>query len=505
MSLISVLAMLVILKARVPTVRRSANMGEERKPCCANTFHENFSDLAACHAPSILVRSQRLTLQISRILHAGYFFKTGDTQIIFDPIFESPFSRNCFAYPEVRFNETRIRSLKLDAVFISHFHDDHCSMESLNWIDRDTPIYLYCEFEELRELVQSLGFRNVQSLQVDQEVMIGNFKITPLLALDPEIDTLFHVRVGELNILNVVDSWLDPSIFDRLKQFAPWDLVLWPFQTMRELAVLDPRRAEPAPENLPPEWLDQLALMRPRLVIPSSCQFVHEAWSWYNHALFPITYRQFEIELAVRLPETQVLRLDPSKTVFFEGREPRVGVALDWVKLVEDTLVDYDYRPGQEIPSTSSIAQRFPDLTKQQRDAVRAYCEAGILKRYAELGPTNSGYFDPGRIWTLAVYDSNGIATHFQYRLQADEIKRLHGEIVRPEWMTEILAVKLYAALFEGEALSSIYLRVNDFSGAPEIEDALRSVDVLEDPLIRCLYEGSVASYQKAQLKRILR
>ena len=79
-------------------------------------------------------------MKISRILHAGYVFECDGTRILFDPVFENPFSRNCHAFPDVRFDLAAIRGLRPDAVFISHFHDDHCSMESLDLLDRATPI-----------------------------------------------------------------------------------------------------------------------------------------------------------------------------------------------------------------------------------------------------------------------------------------------------------------------------------------------------------------------------
>ena len=54
-----------------------------------------------------------MPLTISRILHAGYVFECEGRLIAFDPIFENPFSRNCHAFPEVRFDHARIRQVKL--------------------------------------------------------------------------------------------------------------------------------------------------------------------------------------------------------------------------------------------------------------------------------------------------------------------------------------------------------------------------------------------------------
>ncbi|STR27966.1 Uncharacterised protein [Janthinobacterium lividum] len=114
-----------------------------------------------------------MPLKISRILHAGYVFECEGTAIAFDPIVENPFSRNCHAFPPVRFDLDAVRRLRWDAVFISHFHDDHCSLDSLDALDRATPIYLYCVFDELFAMLRALGFTQVRRLHVDVPVQVG--------------------------------------------------------------------------------------------------------------------------------------------------------------------------------------------------------------------------------------------------------------------------------------------------------------------------------------------
>ena len=246
-----------------------------------------------------------MTLKLSRILHAGYVFECEGIQIAFDPIFENPFSRNCHAFPDVRFDHAQIRELKLAAVFISHFHDDHCSLESLDLLHRETPIYIYCLFEELFAMVRALGFVNVQPLRVNQAVRVGPFEVIPREALDSDVDSMFQIKAAGLNVLNVVDSWIAPDAMTELAKYAPWDMVLWPFQTMREIAVLSPSRAAAAAAALPEDWIEELTILNPRYVVPSSCQFVQEPWSWYNRAFFPITYRQFRREIEAALPNTR--------------------------------------------------------------------------------------------------------------------------------------------------------------------------------------------------------
>jgi hypothetical protein len=455
-----------------------------------------------------------MALKISRILHAGYIFESGTTRIAFDPIFENPFSVNCYAFPKIAFDYQAIRKLSFSAVFISHFHDDHCSLVSLNELDRRTPIYLYCQHELLFDLLGELGFKTVHRLTLDVPVALGPMTVTPRRALDAEVDSLFQVQAEGLNVLNVVDSWLDEETLTLLCAQGVWDLVLWPFQTMRELEVLSPSRAMALPHQLPPEWLLQLQRLNPRFLVPSSCQFEHESWSWYNRSLFPVSYAQFAQEVGAVLSQTRMLRLDPGLSVSLtpHGLEPAARLA--WIKPIGVEEVDYVFDENLRAPPTSEIARRFPALNPAQTQTVFDYCQTGLIEKYGSLEPTNEMYFRKPRVWRLSVYDERGTATDFFYRVRDDDIESLArrsdsatglapGNREPLAWTTEVVAAKLYAALVSGESLTSMYVRINDIVFDPEIEEQIQEADVLEDPLVRCLFTGVFGTYQQAQLKRL--
>jgi hypothetical protein len=442
-------------------------------------------------------------LTISRILHAGYVFECAGTRIAFDTIFENPFSRNCHAFPDVRFDREQIRRQRFDAVFISHFHDDHCSLESLDLLDRATPVYIYCVFEELFDMVRQLGFSRVHALRLDGPVDVGPFQVVPREAMDADVDSMFQVKAAGLNVLNVVDSWIDDRTLARLVGEGPWDMVLWPFQTMRELEVLAPSRAIAARPQLPDEWLLQLKALAPRYVVPSSCQFLQEPWSWYNRAFFPISYAQFAREVGAALPDTQVVRLDPSVSVLLDAGSLQPAPPLGWVIPVGDQDVDYVYEGNAAPPSTADIARHFAPLTEPQLARVLEYCRAGLPDRYGEVEAV-SDYFDRPRIWQLSVYDHTGQATRFRYRLEADGGAQLDEGDAPLGWSTDIPAAKLYAALALGESLTSMYIRINDTVFDPDTERELADADVVEDPLIRCLFSDTFGAYQAAQLRRLL-
>jgi L-ascorbate metabolism protein UlaG (beta-lactamase superfamily) len=441
-------------------------------------------------------------LTISRILHAGYVFECEGATIAFDTIFENPFSRNCHAFPDVHFDVAAIRRQHFDAVFISHFHDDHCSLDSLDLLDRATPLYIYCIFDALFDMVRQLGFTHVHPLRLNVPVTAGPFTVTPREAMDVDVDSMFQVQAAGQNVLNVVDSWIDDDTLAQLVELGPWDMVLWPFQTMREIEVLTPSRAVAAPPALPAEWIAQLQALQPRYVVPSSCQFVQEPWSWYNRAFFPITYAQFTREVGAALPATSIVRLDPGTSVRLGGGALQPAPSLAWLAPVGPQDVDYVYEGNAAAPSTASIARHFAALSDAQMALVVHYCRAGLLAKYAGVEAASS-YFDGPRYWRLSVFDNLGHASVFDYLLDGD-VATLVENVGPLGWTTEIPAARLYGALEQGESLTTMYMRINDARFDADTERDLLDVDVIDDPLIRCLFSDTFGAYQTAQLRRLL-
>ncbi len=444
-----------------------------------------------------------MNLKVSRILHAGYIFEDNGFKIVFDPIFENPFSHNCHAYPSVEFDTSEIKKIKFDAVFISHYHDDHCSFTSLNLIDRNTPIYIFCIHDEMFDLINQLGFKDVHSLIINKSVVIGGIEVITRKSLDADVDSIFHIKAAGLNILNVVDSWIDPNTLDQLSQFH-WDLILWPFQTMREVEVLSPSRFTAADLEIPIEWVEQLQILKPRYIVPSSCQFNFEDWSWYNKAFFPITYLNFKNQMNQILPATEVIRLDPGVSVFL-GQDSLIKTdSLSWIKSIGQQAVDYCYDAQVRIPKTSEISKNFLKLSKIETASVFDYCKTKILNKYRALDISEEVYFDQEVIWQLNMYDHLGVGYSLYYKIKSSEIDLLTEVPDRISWLTEISIYKLYSAIIMGEALTSLYIRINDIKFNFDTEKKIGSADVMADPLIRCLYSDSFGAYQKAQLQKLI-
>ncbi len=444
-----------------------------------------------------------MNLKISRILHAGYVFECESTQILFDPIFENPFSRNCHAFPNIKFDISQIREMRPDAVFISHYHDDHCSMESLNLLDRATPIYIFCIHEEMPELIRSLGFKAVYSVQLNESIVVGALHVIPRRALDEDVDCLYHIKGAGLNILNVVDSWIDQDTLQLLKDNGPWDMVLWPFQTMREIEVLSPSRFAGINTEFPTEWIEQIKELNPRMIVPSSCQFIHEPWSWYNHSFFPISYQKFEQVIKSALPEARVVRLNPGVSVTLTSTYYHMSSPLSWIQPNGNQDLDYKFQESQSVPTTSIIAAKISSVGKKEIERVYSFCQSDLVERYSTLYIDENSFFQKPRTWRLNLYDHLGQVKEFNYILQGNLIAPIEKGEYPINWLTEVPVTKVYNALELGESLTSMYMRINDTRFDDQTESDLVDIDLLEDPLVRCLFDGVFGAYQKAQLKRI--
>lgn len=440
-------------------------------------------------------------MDIARILHAGYIFEEAGFRILFDPIFENPFSRNAFAMPEIEFDLAQIRALRPDAVFISHYHDDHLSLVSLDLLARETPVYLFSVHEVFFELIRAMGFTQVHPLDLNLAVEVGPFKVIPRRALDADVDCIFEVRAAGIAVLNLVDSWLDPRTLDQLAARGPWDLVIWPFQTLREIEAICPSLATPASGRIPVEWEQPLKVLSPRILVPGSCQFRFEAWSWLNHEFFPISYRGFSRQMAELIPGARVAHLLPGSIHRLGPKTWDAIGQVPWVRL-KGSFEDYEYRPAVKPPPTAEIAQHFAPLEKDVADQLRRFAMIEIPQRCREFG-ADSFFGKRSWVWALVIHGTGG-AERFNYAIEGSRFE-LRSDPLAADVTTEVPAATLWGAIHCGETLTSLYVRVRPSSRWLSDAKFREEFEPLDDPLLRSLYGGDVAHYQRAQLRRITR
>jgi len=154
-------------------------------------------------------------------------------------------------------------------------------------------------------------------------------------------------------------------------------------------------------------------------------------------------------------------------------------------------------------PMTAEIARHFLPLESPQTERVLEYCRSGLIEKHQSLEAPLDSYFERPRLWRLSIYDHLGSCTNFYYQVHGANLRAASDNEGALAWSTEIPIAKLYAALEMGESLTSMYLRINDLVFDSQIEKEIQSVDIVDDPLIRCLFNGEFGAYQKAQLQRL--
>ena len=177
---------------------------------------------------------------------------------------------------------------------------------------------------------------------------------------------------------------------------------------------------------------------------------------------------------------------------------------LRWVIPVGPQDVDFDYRPDAPPPATADIARRFAPLSDADAALVRDFCQDGLLERYRDMELSEDSYFQSPRLWRLSLYGHDGAATVLHYRTHGDLIDLVPDTGEAPGWTTEVPLAKCHAALALGESLTSMYMRINDGPFDAATRAGLEEADIVDDPLIRCLFNDAIGAYQAAQLKRLL-
>jgi hypothetical protein len=177
---------------------------------------------------------------------------------------------------------------------------------------------------------------------------------------------------------------------------------------------------------------------------------------------------------------------------------------IPWIQPQGNQDVDYTFQDSQAAPTTALVATQFSLAGSKEVERVESFCQFDLLEKYGALYLDEFSFFQRPRTWRLKLYDHLGQAKEFNYMI--------HGSLIAPiekgdypiHWLTEVPLIKVFNALELGEALTSMYLRINDIRFDDKTEKDLSDIDLLEDPLVRCLFEGVFGAYQKAQLKRLL-
>ncbi len=137
--------------------------------------------------------------------HAGIMVEHHGVQVLCDPwLVGSTYWRSWWNYPPVE--RELIKSLKPDAIYLTHIHWDHFQGPSLKLFPRDTKIIVpRGHFDRMRRDLNTLGFDNVQELGHGETVELGkDFRLTSY-SFDLLCDSAVVLESSTVTLLNLND------------------------------------------------------------------------------------------------------------------------------------------------------------------------------------------------------------------------------------------------------------------------------------------------------------
>lgn len=241
-------------------------------------------------------------LETTFLGHQGWRFATGEAAVLVDPLLVEPFGHGGavgVVYPPRALNLPAMDPV--DAVVLTHEHEDHFNIPSMNRISRDIPIFIpERSSSALGQILREMGF-SVRTLAPGRTIEIADLQLT-IFATDhvrhdeqDEWDTtpfLVFDRKDGGSFFSPVDVGMSASLEAQLLQrgIAP-GLFAYANNTMNLSFQERPPRAPPSPIAIAARFIaDHVRRPRPglaSLMCGGGFSFTG-ARAWMNHLFFPL-------------------------------------------------------------------------------------------------------------------------------------------------------------------------------------------------------------------------
>lgn len=318
--------------------------------------------------------------------HHCWLFEAGASKLLVDPLLLPRWgftdANELRAYPPRTIDLTKIPAL--DAVFLTHEHEGHFEIASLNLLSRDIPIYISCRSSyAMQRLLVEMGF-SLREVVPGEEVRIGDLCLFPLTAdqvnqgkID-EWDTLPYLvfdRFGDGSFFTQVDVPLNDSMWQAAKERVArpgiwaytnnhnqWDfLYAWSYPDERPLQGFTDAVFR-YHQKISDEWAAPAAIV----VSGGGFSFGGEQ-AWLNRDVFPLRNEEVIKVLSLLIPERSLAPL-PGERLLMKGGQ--LAEVLPGAELLS-TLPVPEW-PPRSFGETSWMEQYTPatgryDLTPLER------------------------------------------------------------------------------------------------------------------------------------------
>jgi len=232
--------------------------------------------------------------------HASILVRLSGKTFLFDPVgYSSPYF-DCWMFFPQQVMDPRL--LEVDAVVVSHAHQDHFDTQFLKLFPASTPIYIVEGRPIFSQMCAAAGIQ-VTELPAGKLTAIGDgVEIYAILHETNGIDASMVIRNGNLSVYHGNDNYVSPQTLARLKRAVgkvdvgcvPFAYIHWyPFLLER----VDPDWRDREARRLMDRYLDigieQAEILDAEVVIPFGANLVYydDATSVMNRAaLSPLDF-----------------------------------------------------------------------------------------------------------------------------------------------------------------------------------------------------------------------
>ncbi len=326
---------------------------------------------------------------VTHVGHNGWVVSTASSTLLVDPLLRDTFAATeavgLAVHPPRRFDFDA--APPLDAVLLTHEHEDHFDLASIDMVDRSTPILMPSRSSPaMREILTDMGF-SVRLTRPGRPVEIGaDLSVLPMTAdqvengIVEEWDVLPFVvrdRDGHGNLFTHIDMAPTPSMWRSARSFVERP-GLWVYTNNNTDWHFQARWARPDRFSLSSfvgSIVDYHTAMAHEWTAPEQLLVTGESFcfrgeqAFLNHEVFPWTNDEAARALALQLPGVTVRPSVPGETLILKNGEVaevrpsspfvRVAPRAAWPAREHRGDVAWleDYRPasGREVLERSHV------------------------------------------------------------------------------------------------------------------------------------------------------
>lgn len=416
-------------------------------------------------------------MQTTFLGHQGWLFATDETRILVDPLLVEEIGHagalGCVHPPR----SLDVRSFPpINAVFLTHEHEDHFNIPSLNRLDRKIPIYLPERSSiAARRILEEMGF-HVTLVSPGDVLAIGDLEIYPF---SPDhrggrnyeewdvLPFLLKDRGGHGNFFSTVDVELTAEMRDAARAIAPspglycftnnttyWDILLAGKLKQRRVpdTAFFTRGLISAYRRLCYLWSPPAAA----LICGGGFAFQSDR-AWLNQHVFTADSEAAFAAMRTMSPDRLFINQLPGQTITMkQGKVSAVDDRAPFLSVPpRSEWPSREYRPVVSLMEEYRPATGRTTLPSEDREALAQKMSAFGEKLYG--GPLHSALYSltkedlrgrkPTFVIVLYVND-DGDSVCFEYRPQASDFVPVSsadpfGEYVAGMecWATDLLAV----------------------------------------------------------------